>query len=116
MAWGLPAPPGVTTSWGARAIYRAPDSLDLLWAHQEMRGEDTEAINALSRWLNKTGLRELRRHLKKHYLDSDEDREERLERGGYVIIANPRKSYGYLYLCAWRLPDVVRSEAVDPVA
>lgn len=98
--WGIKAPEGVKASWGARAIYQAPTSIDLLWDRQSSDGlkEDREA---LSKWVNGKGLPGLKKILKKDWLGGSEDREVEFKEGGYVIRANPRASYGYLYLGAW---------------
>jgi hypothetical protein len=99
--WGLPAPAGVKASWGARAIYKAPTSIDLLWDRQSIDGL-SEDRKALSTWINTTGLKGMKALLKKEYLPGDADREVEFKEGGYVIRANPRASHGYLYLGAWR--------------
>ena len=108
--WGIKAPEGVATHWGARAIYKAPTGIDLLWDRQSMDGLQADR-EALSKWINKTGLPGLKKLLKKEYLASDEMREVEFREGGYVIKANPRSSHGYLYLGAW--PE--RKDANDPV-
>ena len=99
-AWGIHAPAEAKVSWGARAIYRAPTGIDLLWDRQSMDGlkEDKEP---LSKWINETGLPGLKKILKSDYLAGDEHREVEFREGGYVIKANPRASHGYLYMGAW---------------
>lgn len=106
-AWGLSAPEGVKASWGARAIYKAPTSIDLLWDRQSMDGPE-EDQEKLSVWINKKGLKGLKVLLKKNYLGGDEMREVEFRDGGYVIRANPRASYGYLYIGAWPEPEAAQ--------
>ena len=100
------------TAWSARAIYKSADFrgdgrgnygpiIDI--DQQGFTGED-RSIKALEAWLNTRGLNALRARLKLDYLDVAARREVRVERGGYVIVANPNASYGYLYLGAWKLP------------
>lgn len=99
-SWGIKAPEGVDTHWGARAIYNPPSSIDVLWDRQSIDGPKKDR-DALSKWINKTGLPGLKKLIKKEYLASDESREVTFRDDGYVIVANPRASHGYLYLGAW---------------
>jgi len=130
--WGLPAPDGTPVSWGARAIY-SPSSyreegygknrrtvndgpiVDILGDRQGFNGEDREAVLALQAWLNTRGLKALRERLKLDYLDVAARRDVRVERGAYVLIANPNASYGYLYLGAWKIPEDERMVSLSPV-
>jgi cytoskeleton bundling-enhancing protein CbeA-like protein len=100
-AWGLPAPEGVKASWGARAIYKAPTGIELLWDRQSIDGL-VEERKELSGWINSKGLPGLKKLLKKTYLDGSENHEVEFKEDGYTIKANPRASYGYLYLGAWK--------------
>jgi hypothetical protein len=104
-AWGLPAPKGVKTSWGARAIYSPPAGIDIVWDRQGINGAEEDCKGLLS-WINKKGLKGLTKILGKkgNYLASDEDRVVEFREGGFVITANPRGSHGYLYIGAW--PEV----------
>lgn len=103
-AWGIHAPDGVRVSWGARAIYKAPTSIDLVWDRQSMDGlkDDKEALKT---WITDIGMPGLKRLLKADYLSGSEHREVEFREGGYTLKANPRGSHGYLYLGAW--PDTL---------
>jgi hypothetical protein len=49
-------------------------------------------------WVSATGLKGLRRVLRKASLQADEDRTVTFSEGGFTIYANPKASHGYLYL------------------
>jgi len=102
--WGLRPEHSPTPWWGARAIFRAPGSIDLLHDRMSREGGGTE-VQALCKWLDKSGLPLLKEHLDSEYLDPGSEKEVRIEQDGYVLIANPRMSCGYLYLGAWRVED-----------
>lgn len=93
MYWGIQPPAGIDAAWGARAIFRG-GLVDLVWDRQAGGDED------LREWLNMRGIPQMRRLVAD--VGSSEDREVRWTEGAYTIIANPRASYGYLYLGAWR--------------
>lgn len=95
MSWGIKAPEGAKASWGARAIFQ-DGRVEIVWDRQGGTG-DEELIS----WLNAKGIKQLRKLAKD--LASDEDREVRYQDGEFVVAANPRGSYGYLYLGAWRI-------------
>lgn len=94
MGWGIQAPEGASTAWGARAIFRG-GAVDIVWDRQ---GGSPDAD--LLAWLNARGLPQLRRLVAD--VGGSEDREVRWTEGPYTVVANPRGSYGYLYLGAWR--------------
>jgi cytoskeleton bundling-enhancing protein CbeA-like protein len=102
LAFGLSPPPGVLAAWGARAIYQPPN-VDILWDRQGYAGQAGE-LKKLQKWLEGHGLPALRKALKKDRLYTNESREVRIVRTKYTIVANPRASYGYLYLGAWLNP------------
>lgn len=93
MSWGIQPPEGTDTAWGARAIFRG-GVVDLVWDRQA--GGDAD----LREWLNARGIPQMRRMVAD--VGGSEDREVRWTEGAYTIVANPRGSYGYLYLGAWR--------------
>ena len=99
--WGLPAPEGVTHAWGARAIFHGGSSFELLWDRQGFHCPDEKSAKRLSAWLNRKGLAALRKRLKVEGLTTQDDAVVRLEFDGHVILASPRRSYGYLYIGAW---------------
>lgn len=98
--WGLQPPEGCLAAWGARAIYNNRE-VDILHDRQGTAG-DPEEIKKLLKWLNSKGLTGFRKMLKKEDLLGSDNRVVTYKAGGYVIKANPRASYGYLYLGAWK--------------
>lgn len=101
LGFGLQPPKGTEVAWGARAIYDARDKfLDLVHDRQDAIGGNEERA-ALSKWLNNEGLPRLRTLLLHAELGGGEDITLEVHEGGYELHANPRASYGYLYLGAW---------------
>jgi hypothetical protein len=93
-------PEGTTTAWGARLIY--PD--DLVWDRQDMVGPERET---LARWLNSGALREALAAARTHReLDPAKDVTVTLheDRTG-IVVGNPQRSHGYLYVAAWLKGD-----------
>lgn len=127
--WGLAPSPRAVVAWGARAIYKfgsrtervrrkVPKSnpprykfvekyvtgadIDLLWDRQSMVGGTDKEREQLKRWLNSKGLKKLKKECEKRYLSGDADETVQVRDGDFVIMANPRRSYGYLYIGAWK--------------
>jgi len=96
--------------WGARAIYngaREKYQVDLLWDRQSMTGDvekDAKERTALFDWINKKGLKGLRRQVKEEAVYPGDNILITFEEGGYIINANPNRSHGYLYICAYKKP------------
>lgn len=120
LAWGLQPPAGKTVAWGARAIFevtsvRTPrmargkryvdikrvPSVDLLWDRQAAMGPEDER-KLLERWVNKKGMKLLNKNLKGLGIEPSDDYQLVIRDSGYVLEANPRKSFGYLYICAYK--------------
>lgn len=101
--FGLSAPDNAACAWGARAIYK-PYEIDLLHDRQSWSGEEAK-IKKLQTWLNKVALPKLRKEVKREYLETNESREIVISDGKFQLIANPRSSYGYLYIGAWEVPE-----------
>lgn len=97
--WGLPPAEGARYHWSARAIY----PVDLLWDRMAVEGEASEdERRALGRWLDDKALpylRSLAANGSTLPLQSD-NQEIRVSGDGYTLRANPRASYGYLYMSA----------------
>ena len=106
--WGIQAPESVKVSWGARAIYAVPASIDIVPDRQGLRaGEEKENENeALIDWINKKGLPGLKKILRGEHLSREERRIVEFKSDGYVLKASPQGSYGYLYLGAWKEEEV----------
>jgi hypothetical protein len=127
--FGLPVPEGVNAvrAWGARAIlrnervvkpvkrkgrtvghdYDMKVSVDMVGDRSQYRGPDITSAEAKAffKWIDKTGIPELCKAVQEAGLGLDEDRPITVGKTGdgpkYTLVANPRKSYGYLYVVAW---------------
>jgi hypothetical protein len=123
--WGLIKTVEASAAYGARAIYtRDYGSLggfgrpgvrvnvDVVWDRQSIAG-DEPAKRALAQWLaRKTGggMTLLAKRLKAEGVLPSEDREIAIDHGRFHLRANPRKSYGYLYITAWMDAEPAASE------
>ena len=111
--WGLvPPEPRPVYAWGARAIYTRSSfipargyQIDLVWDRSGPSGEATPAERkALGSWIDKRALPVLRAMAEAFELHGPDERGETvISGGGYTLRADPRRSYGYLYLVAY--PD-----------
>lgn len=127
--FGLPVPEGVTPvrAWGARAILKndwekkpvrkkgrvvgydqtLKVRFELLSDRSQYRGPDIDApeAKAFFRWLDEHGIPDLAKAVDEAGLGLDEDRPVTVGKTGdgpkYTVLANPRRSYGYLYIVAW---------------
>lgn len=109
LAYGLNTEtrPSEAVAWGARLIW--PN--DLVHDRQSWDGgADGDADReALMTWLNSGVLRlaldRLASMAREHELRPDENREVPLiEDLTGVVVANPNRSHGYVYVAAWLLP------------
>lgn len=114
--YGLPLPPGVKAArkWGARAIlevvrqvriYTYKTHVSLLQDRQTYVDPEPDpaaevTVNFL-RWVEKTAMPWLRKEVDRIGLGLDQDLEVALDSERYHLRANPRKSYGYLYIVCW---------------
>lgn len=101
--FGIRGPENVQAWWGARAIYHPNDPMpiDFVWDRTSKRGVNGELLK-LTTWLDKTGLKFLQTEVHKAHLGANEDRELRLKKDGYVLVINPKRSYGYLHIGVWK--------------
>ena len=108
--WGLHATPGTAYHWSARAIYERGTTIDLLWDRMAIEGVATETERAaIGAWLDGKALPYLRMLASSYGApEGSEDREIRVSGDGFTLRANPRASYGYLYLSA--APDASATE------
>ncbi len=86
--------------WGARAIYKGGDDIDLLHDRQQMNGGTPEERTALSAWINAVGLPGIKAKLKVQRIGTRDRGPIRFEDAAYTLVADPRGSCGYLYLGA----------------
>lgn len=100
LEWGLfPIPDGEYLAiWGARAILE-DGRIILLPDRQQMLGNlDTKDI--LCRWINHTGLPNLKHHIKTNCWNGSTEDIFILDLWPFQLRASPRRSHGYLYLTA----------------
>jgi len=116
MAWGLMgAIEGASAAYGARAIYKRDSGkviIDVLWDRQHIAG-DEPAKRALAQWLVKKtggGMTLLSKRLKAEGVYPDDSIEIAIDHGRFHLRANPRSSYGYLYITAWTDAETAASE------
>lgn len=94
----------VALHWGLRAIYR-DFTVDVLHDRQQWSdySEETRPERVeVCKWWDKRGYKLLTKELKKQYIVPDCDALVHVQDGRYHIIANPRQSYGYLYIAVWK--------------
>jgi len=108
LQWGIQPPDGpdtiVACAWSARAIYDGR-TVDVLHDRQDVCGAPGDRA-ALVRWLDERALPHLRDLAAGRDLPGTRDQHEVRVRGdGYVLVADPRRSSGYLYLGAWADPS-----------
>ncbi len=101
-SWGLQTP--VLPRFGARAIVDR-GSVNLLWDRSVVYGEADEQWLAEIDVVLPYFIEQLSALFQQGKLLTDQDKLVTLEQAGWVCLANPRASYGYLYL------DIYRKEA-----
>lgn len=127
--WGLrPAAAGASAElyWGARAIYRTDGgvySVECLWDRQSWSDQDADEATAeanaparkvISDWFNARGKALLTQMCKVQHIASGDDYVVNVHERGFHIIANPKKSYGYLYLAVWKDDHVPEETPAAP--
>lgn len=106
LEFGLQPPTEARFAWGARAIYESNGQgglqVSLLWDRQSAFGSESERA-LLTRVVDTWAMPMLRHLASKRALGEPYDRVPFEHRdGGWLIMANPNASHGYLYLCvAW---------------
>jgi hypothetical protein len=114
--WGLqPGPEDHVRPpiWGARAIYHEDSaSFDLLHDRQDCSDGTDEERAALVAWLDTHGLPALRAAVARERPSAAGREIIEIRQDGFVLRASPRRSYGYLYVGAWRV--AARRDADTP--
>lgn len=101
--WGRRPPVGVTSAWGARAIFRqAGPLIDILWDRQ---GSTKGMTKELKDWINKVAFRKLEELVEEADLAVNSYDIVWWRDGDKVIEASPNASYGYLYITAYEVPE-----------
>ena len=121
LEWGLMTSPPLAASvaWGARALYtittrttnkrtgrvRMTASIGLLWDRMCAAGGTSADRKVLTDWLTKTGIPALERECARQYLTADSSNTIEFTEDDFTVMASPKRSYGYLYITAWRNPS-----------
>lgn len=104
--FGPQPPEGVTTCWGARAIAQR-GCLDILGNRASTMGAPADVKKLLSGANKAKVLRKAIKAFEKNPLSGHEQRRVVLaDVDGYVCEADTRASYGYVYLCIYKRPEV----------
>lgn len=123
LAWGISPPEEVNAiaAYGARAIYhglrvsqttRSADGkrrlkkprtvtdvdVDIVWDRQDAQGVEKKA---LVEWINSVGMSKIKAQLVECVVEPQHNIPVEFHDGRFHITANPKASYGYLYIGAW---------------
>lgn len=97
----------VIVSWNARAIYK-PNSngsnIDIVPDRQDTFGGTPNQQTNLHNWLSLRALPLLRKIMTERYIPQDADDTIIIREFCYELRANPKSSYGYLYITAGEFP------------
>lgn len=91
--------------WGGRAIFINPDNVSLVHDRQQFNNYESgckKIREAMWTWIQEKGLPHLRAELVAQRVTTRDNRLVTVVDRSHVIIADPRKSGGYLYLGVWR--------------
>lgn len=90
----------IRASWSVRVIFKNKKFGGIAALRQNMEGEKT-ARHELAVWINAKGLKGLQKEIDETFIDHASDKDVIYRDGDFVIMGNPRASYGYLYIDAW---------------
>jgi hypothetical protein len=99
---------------GARAIFQGFDQIDIVWNRQALIGGTEEQRNILANWLVDWGIPLLKKLCKEESLLTSDHRLVSTQVHDWCIMANPRKSLGYLYIGVCPVDGVDMPKAVPP--
>ncbi len=118
--WGLDLAGYLTEAplgyWSGRAIFKSDPRptrivVDIPPDRQGMVGETSEEdAKDLQKWLNKKGLKALRKKLADDYITGSSEVTVHINEAPFYLYASPRASYGHLYISAWK--EVVPCDSV----
>ncbi len=120
LRFGLDPPAGVETAWGARWIIDPAGWVDEVWDRTDAIGPDDRRRELLAYLNDQVGrapqetAAELLRSGRLRW--SDETTVTLYEDEVVTVDANPRRSFGYLYVGAWLKADITPSPPADPAA
>lgn len=100
--------------WGARAIFKPMDlyPIDIPFDRQQCEPAP-EKCSLLLTWLNEKGMPWLNAEASK--LNTDDDKTISFSDAKGTILASPQRSYGYLYIGAWRYDPLPNRYELDEV-
>jgi hypothetical protein len=113
--WGIKPDKSKPISFGARAIYHRPGSIDLVSDRREIVGGTEDQQRQLAKWLVEYGIPAIEKLSDDEYLCVHEDRRVTLALHGWLITINPQNSYGYLYIGVWPEDNEDPNFFPDPV-
>jgi hypothetical protein len=127
-AWGIAPPDEATLCFGARAIYKLTTrtankrtgrvettaTIELLHDRSDLVGGSEKERRVFVRWLNRVGFKHLRKECERRFVDPRGHKLVTIPGDDFTIVADPRASYGYLYIGAWRTPTVVAKTEAAP--
>jgi hypothetical protein len=106
LKWGLQPDRKHLVAWGARAIWSPGCGVSILHDRQDVQPPDEhDHASTLIAWLNSFGLGALNRRLAECRVQPDEDDTIVVSDVHFRLVANPKKSHGYLYLCGMLLAE-----------
>lgn len=99
--YGLNIAKSVRLWWGAKALYHN-FGIELIPKKVQIVGATLEEQESISRWVDSVGLPAIAQLVVDERLEDKEERSVsyRDPRARFLIFANPRQTYGYLYICA----------------
>lgn len=104
LKWGLQPDRPCVVAWGARALWEPGGGIQVLYDRQDVQPpDDRDHADTLCAWINSFGLGALNRRLAECRVQPDEDDTIVVSDVHFRLIANPRRSHGYLYLCGMLL-------------
>ena len=115
MIFGIQPPSPKNIWWGARAIFernlakrRRTDPtfvFSVLGDRQQMEGGTEKERKAFAAWINKKARPLLTKCLAEEGIEPREHRRISITLDGFEIVADPKASYGYLYIGIWPVDD-----------
>jgi hypothetical protein len=99
--------------WGARALYypHGNYAVEILWDRQSWSDQDADEALAeahaptrkvISDWWNTRGRARLEAECKRQVLSGADNYVIHVHERAFHIIANPKRSHGYLYIAVWK--------------
>ena len=120
LRFGLAPPAGVETAWGARWIIDQDGRVDEVWDRTDAIGPDDrrhELLDYLNDHVGRAAQETAAELLRSGRLRwSDEAAVMLYDDEVVTVVANPRRSFGYLYVGAWFKADTRPVPPPDPAA